>query len=110
MLKRIYIKKIVTCLVALFAILLIYMIPNNEETFSYKEEVEYVNKNIKTSTIFLLDSNNYLASTKIIIEKTNKFFGESLTVLARKILRNKLKYIYDLCKLFEKLNYFINLN
>ena len=71
MLKRIYMKKIVTCLVALFAILLIYMIPENKEVINYKEELEYVNKDIKTSTIFLLDSNNYLASTKIITEKTD---------------------------------------
>ena len=71
MLKRIYTKKIITCLVALFAILLIYLIPNNEEVINYKEEIEYVNKDVKTNTIFLLDSNNYLASTKIIIEKAN---------------------------------------
>ena len=71
MLKRIYTKKIITCLVALFAILLIYLIPSNEEVVNYKEEVEYVNKEVKTNTIFLLDSNNYLASTKIIIENTD---------------------------------------
>ena len=71
MLKRIYTKKIITCFVALFAILLIYFIPNNDEVINYKEEIEYVNKDVKTNTIFLLDSNNYLASTKIIIEKTD---------------------------------------
>lgn len=71
MLKRMYLKKIITCLVALFTILLIYIIPNNNETINYKEELEYVNKDIKTSTIFLLDSNNYLASTKIITENEN---------------------------------------
>lgn len=71
MLKKIYTKKIVTCLVALFAILLIYLIPSNEAVINYKEEIEYVNKEIKTTNIFLLDSNNYLASTKIIIEKTD---------------------------------------
>lgn len=70
MLKRIYIKKFIVCLVALFAIFLIYLIPNEKDSFSYKEELEYVNKEIKTSTIFLLDSNNYLAQTKIITEKT----------------------------------------
>jgi len=68
-LKRIYMKKIITCLVALFAIFLIYLIPNTDEKISYKEEIEYVNKDINTSTIFLLDSNNYLASTKIITEE-----------------------------------------
>jgi len=70
-LKKIYIKKIITCFVALFTILLIYIIPESQETIEYKEEIEYVNKDIKTSTIFLLDSNNYLASTKIITEKTD---------------------------------------
>ena len=70
MLKKIYLKKIITCLVALFAILLIYIIPS-EETIQYKEKLEYVNKDIKTSTIFLLDSNNYLASTEIITENTD---------------------------------------
>lgn len=71
MLKKFYIKKIITCLIVLFAIFLIYMIPNNEKELDVKEELEYVNKDIKTSTIFLLDSNNYLASTKIITEKTD---------------------------------------
>ena len=71
MLKRIYTKKIITCLIALFATLLIYLIPSNEEVINYEEKIEYVNKDIRTNTIFLLDSNNYLASTKIIIEKTN---------------------------------------
>jgi len=70
-LKKIYMKKIITCFVALFTILLIYIIPESQETIEYKEEIEYVNKDIKTSTIFLLDSNNYLASTKIITEKTD---------------------------------------
>ena len=70
MLKRIYLKKIIICLIALFSIFLIYAIPNNNK-LSYKEELEYVNKDIKTSPIFLLDSNNYLASTRIITEKTD---------------------------------------
>ncbi len=70
MLKRIYLKKIIICLIALFSILLIYAMPNNNK-LNYKEELEYVNKDIKTSPIFLLDSNNYLASTKIVTEKTD---------------------------------------
>ncbi len=71
MLKKLYTKKLITCFLVLFAILLIYIIPNDKSTMNYKEEIEYVNKEVKTNTIFLLDSNNYLASTKIITEKTN---------------------------------------
>ena len=72
MLKRIYTKKLIICAVALFAIMLIYAIPNKKEMNSIKEELSYVNKDVKTSNIFLLDSNNYLASTKIITENTDK--------------------------------------
>ena len=71
MIKRIYLKKIVLCVVVLFAILLVYFIPNGENKLTYKEEVEYVNMDVKTSTIFLLDSNNYLASTKVITKSND---------------------------------------
>lgn len=72
MLKRIYTKKLIICAVALFAIMLIYTIPDKKEKDSIKEELSYVNKDIETSDIFLLDSNNYLASTKIITESKDK--------------------------------------
>lgn len=67
MLRRIYLKKLVICLVVIFSIFLMYLIPNKNNKINIKEELEYVNKNIKTATIFLLDSNNYLASTKVVI-------------------------------------------
>ena len=69
MIKRIYIKKIIVSSVALFAFFLIYFIPNNKETINIKQEVEYVSIDIKTSPIYLLDQNNYLAKTEIAINK-----------------------------------------
>jgi germination protein M len=85
MLKRIYTKKLVVCSVVLFALLLIYFIPDESNKLKIKEEIEYVNIDIKTSTIFLLDSNNYLASTQIItknddIEGKAKELIESLII------------------------------
>lgn len=86
MLKRMFTKKLIVCSVAIFAILLIYIIPSNKDkTLNIKEEISYVNKDIDTSTIFLLDSNNYLASTKIItsnkeIEEKAKELLESLII------------------------------
>ena len=85
MLKRIYTKKLVVCSVVLFALLLIYFIPDESNKLKIKEEIEYVNMDIKTSTIFLLDSNNYLASTQIItksddIEGKAKELIESLII------------------------------
>lgn len=81
MLKRIYTKKLIICAIALFAILLIYIIPNNKEKLEIKEEIDYVNKEIETSTIFLLDSNNYLAKTEIITTSKNT------TDLAKELLQ-----------------------
>ena len=67
MLKKFYLKKLLVCAIAIFTILLIYVIPTNEEDkLKITEEVEYVNKDIDTSVIFLNDSNNYLACTKIV--------------------------------------------
>lgn len=69
MIKRYYIKKIVVSLIAIFSLFLIYLIPN-QETIKLTEEIEYVDKEIKTSNIFLLDSNNRLGKTKIVTTKS----------------------------------------
>lgn len=85
MLKKIYLKKIIVCFVALFAILLIYIFPGKEEKLDTNQELSYVTKDVQTSTIYLLDSNNYLASTKIVTTKTDteglaKELLEALTI------------------------------
>ena len=85
MLKRLFTKKIIVCTIVLFSILLIYFIPSDKEKLKIKEELEYVNVGVKTSNIFLLDSNNYLASTKIVTKgsdtvSTAKELMESLII------------------------------
>lgn len=69
MLKRIYTKKLIICAITLFALFLIYIIPEKKEEIKIKEELNYVDKSIETSPIFLLDKNNYLASTRIVTTK-----------------------------------------
>ena len=71
MLKKFYIKKLVICSIVIITILLIYIIPDENNKLKVTEELEYVNKNIETSTIFLYDSNNYLASTQIVTKSKN---------------------------------------
>ena len=72
MLKNFYIKKLMVCGIVIFTILLIYVIPENEEEkLKVTEEVEYVNTDINTSIIFLSDSNNYLAMTEIVVKNTD---------------------------------------
>ena len=66
LLKR-SLKKIVLSGFALLLLFLMYLIPNQKDT-TYDYVIEYVNKDITCHDIFLLDSNNYLAKTEIIVK------------------------------------------
>jgi germination protein M len=44
-----------------------YLIPNNKDN-NFDYSIEYVNKDLITHDIFLLDKNNYLAKTEIIVK------------------------------------------
>lgn len=73
MLKRFSIKKIFISTSALFAILLLYIIPSTDEldlTGNLEQELSYVDNEIKTNEIFLLDSYNYLARTEVVVSET----------------------------------------
>ena len=88
MLKRMFRKKLIICSLVLFSILLVCMFPHKKDKANIKEELSY-NEEIETSTIFLLDSNEYVACTKIItqekeIEKKAKELLESLTIDSEK--------------------------
>ena len=56
---------------ALFAVFLIYIIPANENTLNIKEELEYVNTDVESSSIFLMDQNSYVALTSVAVNDTN---------------------------------------
>lgn len=76
--KRMSLKKIAICISAISAIFLFYLFPTNNK-LKVKEELEYVSDE-KLSTIFLNDSNNYLAMTSINID------DESITSKGRKLI------------------------
>lgn len=71
MLKQISIRKIILSSLALFAMFLIYIIPANENALNIKEELEYVNTDIESSPIFLMDQNSYVALTSVAVNDTN---------------------------------------
>ena len=71
MLKKISIRKIILSSLALFAMFLIYIIPANENSLNIKEELEYVNTDIESSPIFLMDQNSYVALTSVAVNDTN---------------------------------------
>ena len=76
MIKRISLKKISICIIALISIFLFNFFSNNElkinKTLEYKENI--------SSTIFLLDENNYLAKTSINLD------DKSIKLKAKKLL------------------------
>lgn len=70
MLKKMWVRKIVLSTLALFAITLIYIIPSNEKKINVSEELEYVNTNIGSSQIFLMDKNSYVALTSVALNES----------------------------------------
>ena len=88
MLKKMYKKKLLICSIVIFSIFLVCLFPHKKDNITIKEKLEY-KENITTSTIFLLDSNNYLACTKIVtkekdIEKKAIELIESLIIDSNK--------------------------
>lgn len=85
MLKKMSIKKLIISGIVLFSVFLICLMPSKEnEKIEIKQELEYVDKDVNTHNIFLLDSDNYLVETDIVISETKdieKKAKELLTAL-----------------------------
>lgn len=69
MLKRKMIRKIIVATSALFALFLIYLIPNTEKNkdLIVDQNLEYVDLDVTTNSIFLLDDYNYLGKTQVVV-------------------------------------------
>lgn len=72
MLKRKVLQKIMVTTIALFALLLIYVIPSRQvnEILNVEETLEYVDEQV-TSEIFLIDHNDYVARTLVAVNEEN---------------------------------------
>lgn len=65
MLKRMSIKKIMVSTCAIIVLLIIYILPDNSREIKLKnDKIEYISNDI-VGTIYLADSNNYVARTSI---------------------------------------------
>lgn len=71
MLKRKMIRKIIITSSALFALLLIYLIPNQEEKLNINQSLEYVNLEVATNSIYLIDNYNYLGKAEVVVNSTS---------------------------------------
>ena len=83
MLKNIFIKKIILISATLFAVGLLYLIPK-EEIIDSTKEVEYIDNSPK-SVIYLLNDNNYLSRTMVIIS------NNEINIKAKELLEVLIK-------------------
>lgn len=69
MLKRKMIRKIIVATSALFALFLIYIIPNedNESNLQIDQNLEYLDLDVTTHSIYLLDNYSYLGKTQVVV-------------------------------------------
>ena len=65
MLKKKMIRKIIISTSALFALFLIYLIPNEE--LDIKQSLEYIDLDVTTNNIYLLDEYSYLGKTEVVV-------------------------------------------
>ena len=70
MLKKHIIKKIIISTAILFTISLMYIMPSKDNNLSVKQELVYVD-DIDKEHIYLLDHNNFLARTMVVVEDTD---------------------------------------
>lgn len=73
MLKKMSIKKLIISLSLFFTLFLIYLIPTSspKELIPTNEELEYIDNEIITSTIYLLDSYSYLGKAEVVVNNSD---------------------------------------
>lgn len=88
MLKKRALRKIFITTLTAFILLVLYSIPNinkDEEILKTNLEVEYIT-GIGTNNIYLLDKNNYLVKTKILLDTSDK--KEQIKLLLKNLTKN----------------------
>lgn len=94
MLKDKALKKILITSITLLILLVLYMIPNIETEMTMKAnlELEYIS-GVGTNNIYLLDKNNYLVKSKILI--TERSLEEQVKVVIKNLTINKTNIFPD---------------
>jgi len=69
MLKKKMIRKIIVATSALFALLLLYLIPNDDvdSNLEINQNLEYLELDVVTNSIYLLDNYNYLGKAEVVV-------------------------------------------
>lgn len=81
MIKKMITKKMIVTTAAVFAMFLIYMIPNyNYEKIEPEQELEYVDSDVITSKIYLFNNTELLGRTEVVVSSND------IEVKARELL------------------------
>lgn len=112
MIKSMYKNKLAICALVLFSLLIMYIIPNkDDDNLIITTELEYIEDD-KVSNIYLLDQNNYLGCTKIIvdndeIEEKARDLLESLIIDGKRqdLIPNGFKAILPTTTTINKITY-----
>ena len=83
MLKRMYTRKIGISILAIFAITLIYLIPESKPKLKVKEEIKYVSTKGLEADVFLMDKDSFVALTEVPVNEkdTEKRARELIKIL-----------------------------
>ena len=97
MIRKKALRKIFITTMSLFIIMTIYLIPLTEKTLETNLEFEYVT-DLANSSIYLLDDNNYLVKTKVLLDEDNiedniKNIISNLTISSNSKFPDNLKAI-----------------
>lgn len=88
MLKKKALRKIFITTLTAFILLVVYSIPNmykDDNTLKTNLEIEYIT-GIGTNNIYLLDKNNYLVKTKILLDSTKK--EDQIKLLVKNLIKS----------------------
>lgn len=91
MLKKRFIKKMLIASAVLFTFALMYFIPDSR-SLKPKQELEYVNSEVKEGIVYLYDKNNMLGRVKVAVnsDAKDKKAMELLSILIREKNENKI--------------------
>lgn len=97
MIRKKALRKIFITTMSLFIIMTIYLIPLTEKTLETNLEFEYIT-DLANSSIYLLDENNYLVKTKVLLDEESledniKNIISNLTVSSNSKFPDKLNAI-----------------
>jgi germination protein M len=85
MIKKQILKKFIISSAVLFSIFLMCLMPNKKYNNTIKQELTYVDNEVNKENIYLLDSNNFLARTSVVVD------NEDIELKAKELLNILIK-------------------